>query len=196
MAHDGNTFYGVHDPQFSQTELVEVLGESPDTINNWVRFGHLRPDNHVFGPKHTPLRKYSIIGAARAALIASCVNNTGLGPKLAAEIVEAAAPLIDEHFERDLAGEKLSFSERYLICRLTPDGKIYSVPLYRRESEMFFFTDDPALNPDAQMVTFPVDACIVVPLTRIFTGVFLRAAELLARQGRGGMTRHRQPIDA
>jgi hypothetical protein len=52
------------------------------------------------------------------------------------------------------------------------------------------------LNPDAQPVSFPIDApCIVVPLTHMFNRVFIRAAALLARENRGGMDKFRRPID-
>jgi hypothetical protein len=183
---DGNTPYPVHAAQFSQDELIEVLGENAGTVNNWMHAGYLKAE-YVKDPRGgRDRRRFSIMAMARAKIIASCVRDAGLKPSYAAEIADFAAPIINETFERDLAGEPVSVNEKYLVCRLH-EGKMHSVPLYRRPKEMFFFTDDPNLNPDAKVVTFPVEACIVVPLTRLFNAVFLPATDLLAKQNRGAV---------
>lgn len=196
MPHDGDTRYDCHAPQLSQDELCEVLVEPPGVINNWIQHGYLKPDGFILGPRRTPLKRYSIVGAARASIIASCINNGGLRPSLASEIADFCGPLINEHFERDAAGELVSSVTRLVISQLQRDGRLVSWACYRRPDEYHFYLDDPVLNPDAQPMGFPVEPCIVVPVTAMFNRVFLAAAALLARQGRGGLDKFRRPIDA
>jgi hypothetical protein len=197
MAHDGNTFYEVHTPLLSQDDLCAVLGKTADSVNNWIKLGYLKPDGYVLGPRRTPLKRYSIVGTARAVLIASCVDHAGLRLGLAAEIADFCAPIINETFERDAAGEQVSNVVRLVVSQLQPDGRLVSWACYRRPHEYHFYIDDPELNPDAQPVGFPDDApCIVTPLTAMFSRVFLAAAALLAEQGRGGMDKFRRPISA
>jgi hypothetical protein len=196
MPHDGDTFYDVYLPQFSQAEVCEVVGETIKTVENWIGFGFLKVDAYVLGPRRTPLKRFSIVSMARAALIASCVNHAGVKPSLASEIADFCSPLIGEHFERNAAGKRRSDCVRLVVSQQQRDGRLVSWAAYRRPDEHHFYVDDPVLNPNAQRMTFPADApSIVVPLTDMWSRVFLAATDLLAKQQRGGLDVRGRPVE-
>lgn len=187
MASSGK-FYDAYAPQLSLDDLCEVLGETADTINNWGRFGYLKPAVIVEGARRTPVRRYSIIDATRGSLIAACVRVAGLKPGHASEIADFCAPIIDEHFERDIWGERVSDVVRMVVSQLQPDGRLVSWAVYRRPAEYFFYDDDPDLKPNAVARSFPVDApFVVIPLTMMLYRVLHSACALLEAQNRGAI---------
>jgi MerR HTH family regulatory protein len=189
MKHDGNTYYRVHDPQFSQAELVRVFEVPHETLNNWVKWGFIKPARSGWQ------RMYSIMDAARAAIIAACVRDVGLRPWQASEIADFAAPFLAENLERHIDGELKSTANVTIVSRIDADGKVSSRPIFRRPNEKFVYADDPDANPEALPVWIDY-AAVLVPASEIFASVHLKASALLAEQKRGGLDKFGRSIDA
>jgi hypothetical protein len=191
--HDGSTRYDVHAPQFSQEELLEVLGESAFTINNWVAAGYLKPDYRKDPRGGRDRRRFSIMAMARAKIIASCVTDIWLRPSHAVEIADFAIPYLNEQFDRHPDGELVSKSLLFIVSRIE-GNQVRSLPIYQRPNETAIYFGDPDRNPDVKQVRIDFTA-IVIPASTIFNQVFLKAAELLAKQQRGGLDKFRRSID-
>jgi hypothetical protein len=173
MKHDANTFYDCHAPQFTQTELVDVLGENRERLNNRIRFGFLNPPK-VKCSHGRPERRFSIMDLARIRIINSLVEEAGVTPSVAAQIADYAAPFLNENrFDRDAAGERVSKSRLAIVSRIE-DGKVWSRPIYHRENDISLYSDDPDANPDAPRVWIDFTA-VITPVSTIFnTRFFLR----------------------
>jgi hypothetical protein len=191
--HDGATLYDVHIPQFSQEELREVLGETGFTLNNWVHAGYLKPDYWKDPRGGHDRRRFSIMAMTRAKIISSCVNEIWLRPSHAVEIADFAIPYLNEQFDRHPDGELVSKSRLSIVSRIEGE-RVRSLPIYQRPNEIAIYFGDPDRNPDVKQVWIDFTA-IVIPASTIFHQVFLKAAELLAKQQRGGMDKFRRPVD-
>jgi len=190
---DGSTFYDVHAPQFSQDELCAVLGETMATVNNWVAAGYLKPDYWKDPRGGKDRRRFSILAMVRAKIIASCVTDTWLRPSHAVEIADFAIPYLNEQFDRHPDGELISKARLSIVSRIE-SGQVRSLPIYQRPNETAIYFGDPDRNPDVKPVWIDFTA-IIIPVSSICNRVFLKAAELLAKQGRGGLDKFRRPID-
>jgi hypothetical protein len=191
--HDGDTYYDIHHPHFSQPELAEALGETTANINHWVFSGYLKPTAYLNDPRGgKPRRRFSIMALVRGKIIAACADDIGLRPIHATGVADFAIPFLNERLDRRANGKLITKSRIFIVSRIEGE-KIRSVPIYQRPNETAIYADDPERNPDAKVVWIDFPA-FVIPISTIFTDVFLKATELLAKQERGGMDEFRRPL--
>src|SRR5687768_2555944 len=109
MPYDDDTFFDVHDPQFSHEDLARIF--FPDTmlkVGNWIQAGHVKPDYWKDPRGGKERRRYSIVEIARIGIIDQLVHGVGIKPSQAAEIADFGIPFLNDSFDRHLDGERKS----------------------------------------------------------------------------------------